>query len=469
VTPGESFDLDEVERFGDPWHGLMRGANEELPGGIVRLGEKALSMGDYYEIKIPGLPAVTTPPADAALGMTWLNYGVMAGENHFLYGRALGGRRWVWIDSSGVPCLVDLVVSSSGLSIDARQFGALDAAASPVYSAICALSSPPEDLATEAFITDIDEQGRAAVITWFTRSYSRGYKTQAVALLQITGTLGAPVISGEMKASYHFGGVLPVRGFPQSVTLRPEDKPWWAVNNSLSGRPCFGPASSQSEAATLAGWFDGTTEDIEVFSQPFPVPRIKTIWEIYCGGTLKGGNYQPVIARLLEDRMGTHDLPGPANFVPDVGLYWGSRPAADGMNNLVSVSGWYEIEVCGQTTRVSYATKWREHHGDYPWTGEFEAVEKFTFGSYTFPGATHWYNNPGCCSIPDELYGSARMANRVYGCILPPHQLMIVRSPTIGYDLTATAAPGIVRPGATYNDSSNELSYDLTTNALCFF
>lgn len=473
MTPGELFDLDEAVQFGDPWHGLQRGFSGELPGGIVRARNSQPAFGDRYEIQISGAPAVTTSPAEAALGMTWLNYAVMAGWNHVLYdGIALGNRRWVWVDDANTPCLVELSISGAGMSVSAQRFGALDEPASPVYTASCSLSSPVESTTLEAYISDIDEHGRLAVVVWHSKSYLLGYRTQAVALIQLTGLLSAPTISAEMKASFDFGGDLPQKGTSQPVTIRDVDKPWWATNHSLAGGPqCFGPAMAPTEAAVLAGWYEGTTDYIETFQRPFSVPNISVLWEYICGGTVKNGVYQHVIARYLEHRMGTSDLPMPPHYTAG-GFQWGDRPNPWWLSNLIEITGWYEIEVCGNTTRVPISVAWREHHGGpdpdnppYPW----EAVGKFTMGGYIFPGAVSWIDNPGCCSIPQAIYGAARFANRVFGCVLDPKRAMLIQAPTVGYDLSASSTPGASFPGATYNDRSGELAYDLTTEKLCFF
>lgn len=123
---GEQFFIDEVVSFGDPWHGLATGSTLALPGGLTMPlpGPQPVG-GDCYVVQVPGQPAVTTPAADTALGMTWLNYGLMAGSSHALYGVALGNDKWIYIDSGGLAWLATLTlnIGTGAGSVAFRRFG----------------------------------------------------------------------------------------------------------------------------------------------------------------------------------------------------------------------------------------------------------------------------------------------------------------------------------------------------------
>jgi len=117
IVPGWHDGLDDVVKIGWPWHGLLEdigGGNARLttPAGVVidfPAGDMshpisgAVAIGEWKNgrstrYKIPGLPPASTPPDDAAGGMTWLNYFIESGI------AKLGGvYAGVYIDSDGVP------------------------------------------------------------------------------------------------------------------------------------------------------------------------------------------------------------------------------------------------------------------------------------------------------------------------------------------------------------------------------
>jgi len=89
--------FDQIAKFGDPWHGLYRFGRQELPNSTTRVPAVAPTGGDVFEIRVPGQAAVSNELDDNAAGRTWLNYGIMAGANHVLYGTALGDMSWVYV------------------------------------------------------------------------------------------------------------------------------------------------------------------------------------------------------------------------------------------------------------------------------------------------------------------------------------------------------------------------------------
>lgn len=92
----------ELVKFGDPWHGLYRFGRQELPNGSTRIPATVPSGGDVCEIRVPGQPAVSNELDDTAAGRTWLNYGILAGTNHVLYGKALGDMSWVYVAADNI-------------------------------------------------------------------------------------------------------------------------------------------------------------------------------------------------------------------------------------------------------------------------------------------------------------------------------------------------------------------------------
>lgn len=87
VTP-----WDEIEAFGNPWHGRMTaGGTLTLASGATLAGAKPQrgSPGIYDDttrqhilVKFDGLPSAPTPTTyEAGMGMEWQNYAILVGEN----------------------------------------------------------------------------------------------------------------------------------------------------------------------------------------------------------------------------------------------------------------------------------------------------------------------------------------------------------------------------------------------------
>ncbi len=114
---------------GCPFHGLWRsGLGLRLPTGRVKVidpapegGSQAFAdmpltdslrrrvhpaFGDCLVVKIPGLALPETPSRDLTAGLTWLNYAVISGANHLLYGKRLGRGKWIYIDPQNKPWFV---------------------------------------------------------------------------------------------------------------------------------------------------------------------------------------------------------------------------------------------------------------------------------------------------------------------------------------------------------------------------
>ena len=159
MAAGESFDLDTIERFGDPWHGLFRGGVLELPNSTTR-STTAPDNGENYKIAIPGQAAVTTDTADAADGMTWLNYGVAIGKNKILYGKNLGEMSWIWIDDAGAPWRATASEASGVLTVSVVNFGEIPGT-TVNHSATVSLTLPADN---DLRIDDVDSTGRQVAL-----------------------------------------------------------------------------------------------------------------------------------------------------------------------------------------------------------------------------------------------------------------------------------------------------------------
>lgn len=206
MTPGELFDLDEVERFGDPWHGLAQngvgGYKIQLSNGGTH-DAPPFDGGDSYVIKIPGQAPVGTSAADAADGMTWLNYAVMSGDTKFLYGKALGRMSWIYIDGAAVPWLATAEWNAGAgvLTVDVKRFGIFEGTPES-YSYTLPISVRPDlDSAVRAGLKlrldDVDSAGRQVVLTFFylryrewphNRNNEQSPVVKAIFLLTLDGT-----------------------------------------------------------------------------------------------------------------------------------------------------------------------------------------------------------------------------------------------------------------------------------------
>lgn len=180
MTPGERFDQDEVLRFGDPWHGLYRNGVIELPNATTRAPGSSPSSGSSFAIQIPGQPAATTPTEDAAQGMTWLNYAIMTGDDHAVYGRPMGNNAWIYIDADGVPWRAVLTGSSGTMTITLHRFGLFDTAEETYSDSISFVWISGQDMKVD----DVDSTGRNAALVFRDASNNN---VQRVFLLTLSG------------------------------------------------------------------------------------------------------------------------------------------------------------------------------------------------------------------------------------------------------------------------------------------
>lgn len=211
--------FDITKLFGHPWHGLVSSGQLTLPNGQTTEHVQP-SSGDCWVIKIPGQPAVERSPeeaaADTAAGRQWLNYALLSGENHVLYGKALGAGSWIYIDADKKRWLVtcaqldgNATVASATVSgaltfsLTLRNFGELESA--PMVHAFVASTTSPglpgswqsstlpiriEDISTTGAKVAIG-LGRTGLSLRGRKPEDNGRHVDAFLLLTITGTEGS--------------------------------------------------------------------------------------------------------------------------------------------------------------------------------------------------------------------------------------------------------------------------------------
>lgn len=181
---GEIGLLDEITRFGHPWHGLWRastpttivsphGPTIPLPG-LAPEGGRFGDIGTCYRLQMPGMPAVTDSADDIAAGRSWLNYAMVSGQNGRLYGK-LGFIPWV--DDNGdlwrllITPTLGFIGTVGTLSIDVTisRFGQLG---QPAESQALATLSASFDIfvgvssyvSPTAWVEDVRHDGRGILL-----------------------------------------------------------------------------------------------------------------------------------------------------------------------------------------------------------------------------------------------------------------------------------------------------------------
>lgn len=129
---------------GWPWHGIFRSSTGKItaPNGVqvdAPWPSSFINSGECWQIKIPGLPEPTTSAADLAQGRTWVNYGLIAGNERTLYGVHLGSDASIYLDSHDKPWLMRLVVGGSrasasiGATVSLKRFGVVGPEETPHF------------------------------------------------------------------------------------------------------------------------------------------------------------------------------------------------------------------------------------------------------------------------------------------------------------------------------------------------
>lgn len=164
---GEVFDFDSLERFGWPWHGVYRGGALYLPNGesMQLPGQAEPSMGDSLVVMVPGRPEVETSQSDAAIGYSWLNYGVVAGVEHALYGKELGKGAWVYVADDGSAWVATAVIANSG-GATITLVGIMDSSVTQILEVSCSGAAGIRFPTTIVAFEDAARSGRRAVFAW---------------------------------------------------------------------------------------------------------------------------------------------------------------------------------------------------------------------------------------------------------------------------------------------------------------
>lgn len=464
MTPGESFDLDEVERFGNPWHGLAHsnpgvGSYVDLPNGSTRAIPAWDGFGDSYVIAIPGQPTVTTSTADAAAGMSWLNYGIMYGRDKYLYGQALGALRWIYIDADLVPWLAESTWSADLLSVSLKRFGIMEGTPE-TYSYSVALvprSDIPELSASVSLrLDDIDSHGRQAVLTFKQSLSTIGDEVRAVWLLAISGVGAAATLTVTHQAdgpdslgdALHLGANL--------------DRYWFQDDNDQIA----GPFERQVDASgnvsypgrPAGNWLRYAFARVSGKSVDSIIKRI-------IGGTLIGDSFAlvkavrrtevdlvsvPVWDSLFSATWWTANHPEHGSGLSTGDFAYFARAET------YTMTGYYGIELGGILTKVDVTEQWTA----YPILGDQEGEgTDYQHGSVVAPVKvdsvvvpSHFQGGGYALgfNIGETVY-ELRIANRVYLAItaeagFSPGFELLVSGPASGQAIRqAPLSPGLTR------------------------
>ena len=182
--PAPGHPLARVRIFGACDHGLYGNGTITAPGGVtmpmagVAPGDPSApfesSAGDSIALRVPGTPPITRTPeelaADTAAGRTWLDYGIVAGGNRVLYGKALGARAWVYAAADGSRWLIELNnPTTSGATLTAKRFGTIPKTEDePAAVQAVALTMPTESVSPSFpelwTVDDVDSSGSHAAV-----------------------------------------------------------------------------------------------------------------------------------------------------------------------------------------------------------------------------------------------------------------------------------------------------------------
>lgn len=107
--------LDRLGIIGHPWHGLVKNGRLQLPNGEAKAypqpGGGIWQATASHLLYVPGVPPVERTSGqmaeDIAAGRQWRNTATLSGVSNLLYGKALGGGCWVWVDPQGDRWLID--------------------------------------------------------------------------------------------------------------------------------------------------------------------------------------------------------------------------------------------------------------------------------------------------------------------------------------------------------------------------
>ena len=416
MAAGESFDLDTIERFGDPWHGLLRGGVIELPNSTTRAPLGTLpNDGSSHTIMIPGAAAVTTSGADTTAGMTWLNYAMMTGNNHCLYGLPLGNLSWIYIDSDDLPWGAELSGSGSSLTITLTRFGVLDNAGSAAATHAETISFTwPSDDGILYNIDDIDSAGRTIALVFYVLRDDGSREVRQVWTAALSGAAASLSVSMVDRTPSPLvdssSGTAPgcsdldvrttwVRPFDSSGVVGPFEKDSSNYLIGYTGGPgyfCEAPAAHNHSFIRIVHVVGAT-----LHGDVFRLAKITCYLEVLAVATVDTG-------RLFESGTEKTDLGGlVAWYAP--------------FHRVTTVTGYYRITVDGLDADVSVASSFEDwlHSGPVAGYGSARNV----ISPVTIAGITEATPYVGYASIftfGSKYVRGLRMANRAYmTCAMP--------------------------------------------------
>ena len=417
MAAGESFDLDTIERFGDPWHGLLRGGVIELPNSTTRAPLGTLpSDGSSHTIMIPGAAAVTTSGADTTAGMTWRNYAMMTGNNHCLYGLPLGNLSWIYIDSDDLPWGAELSGSGSSLTITLTRFGVLDNAGSAAATHAETISFTwPSDAGILYNIDDIDSAGRTIALVFYVLLDDGAREVRQVWTAALSGAAASLSVSMVDRTPSPLddasSGVAPgctdsdvaswwVRPGDGSGIVGPFEKD--SSGNFVGYTPsggfnvCYGPPAHEHYFEKIIRVVGAT-----LHGDVFRLATITLYLEVLAAATVDTG-------RLFESGTEINDLGG--------GQIWYAP-----FHRVTTVTGYYRITVDGRDADASVSSSFEDwlHQGPVAGYGSARNV----ISPVTIAGVTEAAPYVGYASIftfGSKYVRGLRMANRAYmTCAMP--------------------------------------------------
>lgn len=387
MTPGERFDLDEVLRFGDPWHGLWRNGVIELPGSMTRAREGSPADGSSFVVKIPGQPAATTPEEDAAQGMTWLNYGIIVGESHSLYQRYLDTQlianlAWIFIDEDGVPWRAVLSGSTGALTVTLHRFGLFDTP-EETYSETFAFSlqwgSGPSD--HQLFISDIDSAGRQVALIYTAAGNVRVVERVFVLTLAASGASFTVDLSDETPDP-----------LVDSASGAFEDHDPRCLWVKTDGTDVSGPYPADQQGNPIGFEFEE--------GHSYQIARIAPILDHYwnsatyvIGATMIDDAVSLVFGETLTETVGNTTAGDPADF--------------------------FDAEYFNGQLNVYFPPYYREETVTETYTTSFNGVDTEVSGEW---GSEFWFRPPfDQESAPEEYYWTADSARHVLQPVVSGH------------------------------------------------
>lgn len=173
--------LGRLARFGHTAHGLystVDGLIETAGGVSIPIPGIVPDSSDCHLIRPPGSrPDTRTAEevaADTAAGRTWLDYGIVSGLNHRLYGKSLnlpGSPGWIYCAPDGSKWLARfLLANSTTVRLTFRRFGTISRSASDT-NIVQTVDVP---------ISGIGANGEYPVVTTIAATDAKAYRFDAV-------------------------------------------------------------------------------------------------------------------------------------------------------------------------------------------------------------------------------------------------------------------------------------------------